>query len=302
MWIGLPELSRRLAPPPISHDALVGLHFGHGLRSGCLPAEDSVVVRTGPWRALRLLTVLVLAFADNKRGLLPNAGLLRGMAIRFSYRWAAGQVLADGNDKAVLLWSPLTPDPNWRARIRTIASVLFAAMVELTWSVLSGAPIALLINGLLRISRLRIITLRDVLVVVVAIRSSDAVARGIRAYQYHQSMIRGLPPATSSRWCIDSLAAVPAGRGHGGRLLETFLARADALTVETVLHCATRHLAFYRRYGFHLICSSPGGGQHVMARPATTPRRSSPDDGLTASVHDRPGSFPPSRHSSAPVT
>jgi GNAT superfamily N-acetyltransferase len=145
--------------------------------------------------------------------------------------------------------------------------------VDLFWSAVYSGPIALLINEAARISRHRINSLPDVAVVVVVIRSADAIARGKRSYQYHRSMIAGLPPTATRRWCIDYLAALPAGRGHGGRLLDTFLTRADTSTVEIVLHCATQNLAFYQRHGFHRICTSPDGDQHIMTRPPRMPGR-----------------------------
>jgi GNAT superfamily N-acetyltransferase len=235
-------------------------------------AEDCDVT-IGPVRAMRLFMVLVLAFADNKRGPVSSAGLMRGMSTQFSYRWAAGQVLADTDDHAVLLWSRLTPELGWRTRARAIVSVILSAIVDLVWSAIYSGPIALLVNGAARIGHHRLNSLPDVAVVVVVIRSADAIDRGKRSYQYHRSVVGGLPPAAIRRWCIDYLAALPAGHGHGGRLLTTFLARADTLTVEVVLHCATRNIAFYQRHGFHLICNSPSGDQHIMTRPPRMPRR-----------------------------
>ena len=51
-------------------------------------------------------------------------------------------------------------------------------------------------------------------------------------------------------WYVHSTASLPRGRGHGSRVLEDLLRRADEARVTVVLHCSRARVAWYRRHGF----------------------------------------------------
>jgi hypothetical protein len=214
-----------------------------------------------------------MAFAPYEpRPLVGAVKLFRGTAIQLSYRWAAGQLMADPKGRAVLLWSAPSGSRASRSFCRQLFGVLTATTV--------GIVMVLVCNGMLLVPLVIALILvgvavTPVVVVGLCIAGASLVMtswRGLLAYQNERRLTARLPRQSALRWRIDCLAAVPARSGHGGRLLDAFLDHADACDAEVVLHCIAGNVAFYRRHGFHVAAGDGPGGQHLMLRRARSTR------------------------------
>jgi hypothetical protein len=214
-----------------------------------------------------------MAFAPYEpRPLVGAVKLFRGTAIQLSYRWAAGQLMADPKGRAVLLWSVPSGPRTSRSLCRRLFGVLTATTV--------GIVMVLVCNGVLLVPLVVALVTVGVAVtpvVVVGLCIAGAILvmtswRGVLAYQNERRLTARLPRQAALRWRIDCLAAVPARSGHGGHLLDAFLDRADAYDAEVVLHCIAGNVGFYRRHGFHVAAGDGPGGQHLMLRRARSTR------------------------------
>jgi|GEM_PF-2586528 GNAT superfamily N-acetyltransferase len=221
----------------------------------------------------RLLCVIVMAFAPYEaRPLVGAVKLFRGTAIQLSYRWATGQLVADPTGRAVLLWSAPSQSGTSRSLCRQLLGVVTATMV--------GVVLVLVCNGVFLLPLVIALIVVGVAVSPVVVAGLCIVGasliitcwRGLLAHRIERELNARLPRPSGVRWRIDCLAAVPARSGHGGRLLDAFLDRADACDAEVVLHCIPRNVAFYRRHGFHVAAGDCPDGQRLMLRRARSPR------------------------------
>jgi GNAT superfamily N-acetyltransferase len=226
-------------------------------------------MRISPARVPRLLGVLVIAFAPYEdRPLLGAAELFRGIAIQLSYRWAAGQIVADQQNRAVLLWSVAFGTP--RPIHRQLLGVLMATSVGIALLIVGNGllliPLGLIFVAIGVGSRVVI----DIGLGIIGARLLVTSWRAFLAYQNESMLTARLPAPATLRWRIDYLAAVPPRSGQGGKLLDGFLDHADENGAEVVLHCQMPTVAFYRRHGFHLVGGRRPDGQSLMLRPART--------------------------------
>ncbi len=227
-------------------------------------------------RLPRLLGVVVMAFAPYEpRPLVGAVQLFRGIAIEIAYRWPTGQILAADDDRAVILWSPASFGGDRRDLWSELLGVVVATAVG------SAIVIAGILLLVLPIAVLLVVVGIDGEVVAVAALCLVAASllvtcwRAYVAFRHEQSLTARLPQSESRRWRVDFLAALPSGRGHGGRLLDEFLAEADRRRAEVVLHCDVRNVTFYRRHGFRTVDGACPGGQHLMLRDVGGPRGAS---------------------------
>jgi ribosomal protein S18 acetylase RimI-like enzyme len=214
-----------------------------------------------------------MAFAPYEaRPLVGAVKLFRGTAIQLSYRWATGQLATDPKGRAVLLWSAPSRSGTSRSLCRQLFGVVTATMV--------GVVLVLVGNGVLLFPLGIALIVMGVAVSPVVIAGLCIVGaslimtcwRGLLAHRIERELTARLPRPAGVRWRIDCLAAVPARSGHGGRLLDAFLDRADACDAEVVLHCIPLNVAFYRRHGFHVAAGDCPDGQRLMLRRARSPR------------------------------
>jgi hypothetical protein len=230
-------------------------------------------MRISPVRLPRLLGVVVLAFAPYEaRPLLGAVGLIPGIGIQVAYRWATDQVMADRNNRAVLLWSIAFRQGERRAISREALGVLAAVTTGIALVVVTNAIVLLPLRIGLVAAGVSENVIIDVIIGIIGARLLVTSWRALRAYRGETALSERLPTPSTTRWRIDFLAAVPAGGGYGSRLLDSFLDRADKRNVEVVLHCETRNVGFYRRHGFHLVATEAPNGQRLMLRPAQAPR------------------------------
>lgn len=227
-----------------------------------------------PTRLPRLLCVVVMAFAPYEaRPLVGAVKLFRGTAIQLSYRWAAGQLVADPKGNAVLLWSAASRSGTSRFLGRQLFGVVAATVV--------GVVMALVCNGVFLVPLIMALVLMGVAVAPIVVAGLGIVGaslimtcwRGFLANRIERGLTARLPVYSGVRWRVDCLAALPARSGHGGRLLDAFLDHADASDAEVVLHCIPRNVAFYRRHGFHVAAGDCPDGQRLMLRTARSSRR-----------------------------
>jgi hypothetical protein len=59
-------------------------------------------------------------------------------------------------------------------------------------------------------------------------------------------------PVAGGTWLLQEIASFPRGRGHGTRVLATFLHLADQAHVPVALVCPRARVNWYRRHGFRL--------------------------------------------------
>lgn len=230
----------------------------------------------------RLLMVLVLAFAPYEaRPMLAAAEMFRGMAIQLSYRWAAGKIIAEPSDRAVLLWS----DCGRRTRRdlpREVLAVSVSVATGLVLFVASNLLLLLSLTAALRSAGVSAGTVSNIRFGVVALRLAVTFCRAVHAYRHDSRLMARLPQHRGVRWRIDLLAASPEGSGHGRQLLHRFLEQADAADAEVVLNCDSRNVTFYRHYGFELAADRDSGSQFVMRRPPIADRRTAARDAQRA--------------------
>lgn len=230
-------------------------------------------MEVSPTRLPRLLMVLVLAFAPYEpRPLLAAVELFRGMAIQLSYRWAAGRVVAEVSDRAVLLWTVCGPKAR-RELPRELLAVLVSVATGIALFVASNAVLLLVVGESLDAAGASPQMISDIRLGIVAFRLAVTLWRAVHAYRHDVRLMAELAPRTGPRWSIDLLAASPEGSGHGRELLRSFLERADAADAEVVLNCDSRNVSFYRHHGFQVAAARGASSQLLMARPALTVRR-----------------------------
>lgn len=235
-------------------------------------------------RIPRLLMVLVFAFAPYEpRPLLAVAELFRGLAIQLTYRWGVGRVMADPCERAVLLWSDCAPTTR-RSAGRELRGGLAAVAVGLVLFVVSNALLITVVAAVMGALGAPPMTVSQVAAGIVALRLSLTLWRACLAYRHCAGLAAQLPDRTGTRWRIDYLAAHPPRSGHGGRLLDEFLSRADRDDAEVVLHCDSRNLAFYGRHGFRVVSDRNAGGQVLLVRAGASTRRSLGSVALRASL------------------
>lgn len=226
-----------------------------------------------PRRLPRLLMVLILAFAPYEaRPMLAAAELFRGMAIQLSYRWAAGRLMAETSDRAVLLWT-VCGRRTRRDALREIWAALVSVATGIALFVASNALLLLVVGEALDAAGVNTATVSGIRFGIVTFRLMVTLARAVQAYRHDRRLMTGVAAQTGPRWLIDLLAASPEGSGHGRELLQTFLERADAADAEVVLNCDSRNVSFYRHHGFRLAADRAHGSQLLLVRPALTLRR-----------------------------
>ena len=227
-------------------------------------------------RLLNALGVLVLAFAPfEPRPLLAAADLFRGMAIQLAYRWPTQQAMADEDTHAVLLWS--APADSTRSRVRRLLGVIAAVVVGVGQFVVSTWLLLFPFTVLMHVLRVNPNKIVDLQLWFVISRLALTAYRALAAYRFDAVIAARFPSPRGRRLRVDYLAAIPQGRGHGGRLLEHFLSYADEVDAEVVLNCDSRNLSLYRRHGFRVV-GAPVRGQHLMARAQRSHgHRDSPD-------------------------
>jgi hypothetical protein len=237
---------------------------------------DISAVHVSPKRLPRLLGVLVMAFVETEaHGLYSALALLRGFAIQLSYRWGLGTVLADANDCAVLIWSPVRRGHAEVGWLRHAAALVAAVATGISLFLLSNLILLLPLGLLLRLLGVSGDTVGTVSVVVVSVRLLLTFVRACRAYRHDARLLACLPQPMTRRWRLDYVAAMPAGAGHGTRVLADFLRFADEHDAEVTLNCDADLVPYYRRHGFRRI-DAPCQGQVLMLRQARSSRRGSP--------------------------
>ena len=230
-------------------------------------------MEVSPSRLPRLLMVLVLAFAPYEpRPMLAAAEMFRGMAIQLSYRWAAGRVLAEPSDRAVLLWSDCGRKTA-RDVPREALSVLVSVVTGIVLFLFSNLLLLVALSAALSSLGVSAGTVSNARFAVVALRLTVTFFRAVHAYRHDSRLMAKLPQPTGVRWRVDLLAASPEGSGHGRELLRRFLERADEADAELLLNCDSRNVTFYRHYGFVLAAERASDTQFLMRRPARTDRR-----------------------------
>ncbi len=224
-------------------------------------------MRIAPRRLPQLLGVLVIAFAQFEAWpLLGAVALFRGLSIQLVYRWVTGQVLADPSNRSVLLWSNVDSSAGCIRLWRKVSGALAATAVGFANLCVSAAILVLPLATLLTALGVEDEVAIGIPWAIVGVGWVITCSRAIRSYRSEVTLMSQLPPPSAPRWQIDHLAAIPARSGHGGRLLAAFLAQADSCRAEVVLHCDSRNVAFYRKYGFHPAGTGIPGGQRVMLR------------------------------------
>ncbi len=223
-------------------------------------------MRISPVRLPRLLGVVVIAFAQfEDRPLLGAVELFRGLAIQLAYRWATGRIVADPDDRAVLLWSePL--DWEGRSLARELIGVFTATVVGIVMLVVTSALLVVPLGVVLLLAGVDRKWVTGIGLSVIVLRWLLTCRRAIGSYRNEQALASCLPMAKSVRWQIDYLAAIPARSGYGGHLLDMFVHRADQCGAEVVLHCDDRNVPFYCRHGFYDASPRHSGDQRVMRR------------------------------------
>jgi hypothetical protein len=240
------------------------------MKSGERAEKTGMRITAG--RVPRLLGVMVIAFAPyEERPLLGAVGLFRGLAIQLSYRWAAGQVLADECNRAVLLWS--VAFGSRRPIYRQLLGVLAGTSVGIALVVISNGLLLLPVGLILVAAGVGLRLVIDIGLGVVGARLLGTSWRAFLAYRNELRLTARLPAPTTLRWRIDYLASVPPRSGYGGCLLDEFLEHADECGAEAVLHCEMRTVAFYRHHGFRVVAGGCRDGQNLMLRRARSIRR-----------------------------
>lgn len=220
-------------------------------------------------RLPRLLGVFVIAFAQFEDWpLLGAVELFRGLSIQLAYRWATGRVIADPGKRAVLLWSA-SHDPEGRRRVGPeLLGAVAATGVGVALLCVSSAILLVPLCLVLRAAGVDDEVAVVVAFVIVGARWLVTCWRAIRTYQDEHALMTSASDPSALTWRLDYLAALPARHGHGGRLLEQFLADADRRGAKVVLHCEQRNDPFYRRHGFRQIDHRGRNDQRVMIRKA----------------------------------
>lgn len=224
-------------------------------------------MRISPSRLPRLLEVLVIAFAQyEERPLLGAVELFRGLSMQLAYRWVTGRVVAGTDERAVLLWSVAYRCEARRSLLREALGLLTATAVGLVLVAVTSAILLLPVSLALVFTGEHAKIIVGVGLAIVILRWLMASWRAVRSYRNELEVTARLPEPEVLRWRIDYLAAQPDRSGHGGRLLDAFLARADDAMAEVVLHSHRRNVGFYRHHGFRESDAAHPGTQRVMLR------------------------------------
>jgi GNAT superfamily N-acetyltransferase len=220
-------------------------------------------------RLPRLLGILVIAFAQFEDWpLLGAVELFRGLSIQLAYRWATGQVIADPGNRAVLLWSA-NHDPEGRRRlVPELLGAVAATGVGVALLCVSSAILLVPVDLVLRAAGVDDEVAVVVAFSIVGARWLATCWRALRTYQDERALMTSASDPVTLTWRLDYLAALPARHGHGGRLLDQFLAETDRCGAEVALHGDQRNVAFYRRHGFHQVDPRGWYDQRVMIRKA----------------------------------
>jgi hypothetical protein len=226
-------------------------------------------MRISAARLPRLLGVVVIAFAPyEERPLLGAVQLFRGIAIQISYRWASGQILADQENRSVLLWS--VAFGTRRPLHRELFGMLTATSVGIGLVVISNSLLLLPLGLILVAAGAGIRVVTDIGLGVIGARLLLTSWRAFLAYRNELMLSARLPTPATLRWRIDYLASMPPRSGYGGHLLDVFLDHGSG--AEVVLHCEMRTVAFYRKHGFHVVGGRSPDGQNLMLRQARSLR------------------------------
>lgn len=229
-----------------------------------------------PGRLPKLLTVLVLAFAPmERRPLLAAVELFRGMAIQLAFRWPQGWLLAESQNRAVLLWSVCrsTAGRLPHARARALIGVGAGVLTGLLLFALSNLILLSVVTVVLHAAGVSAVAISEVRLGIVVVRLTVTAWRATAAARHDHGLDLLLKAPEGARWRLDYLAALPEGRGHGGRILQEFLELADASDAEVALHCDESLVGFYRRHGFRLQAGIGRGEQRLMLRSSLSSRR-----------------------------
>jgi hypothetical protein len=191
--------------------------------------------------------------------------------------------MPDPGIRAVLLWSA-NQDPEDRRRVwPELLGMVTATGVGLVLFCATRAILLVPLGFVLRAAGADDEIVWVVTFTLVGARWLGTCWRGFRTYQDEHALMTSEVTPSALTWRLDYLAALPARYGHGGRLLDQFLADADRRGAEVVLHCEQRNVSFYRRHGFRQI--DPGrNDQKVMIRKA---RHHTASGGLVATHQKR---------------
>ena len=217
-----------------------------------------------------------------------DASLFRGLSIQLAYRWATGQVMADPGNRAVLLWST-THDTEDRRRLwPKFLGLVVATGVGFVLLCVSSAILLVPLGLVLRAARVDLEVVVTVVFTIIGARWLGTCWRAIRTYRDENALMRPESNPLGLTWRLVYLADLPAREGHGGRLLDQFVAQADRRCAKIVLHCDQRNVPFYRRHGVRQIDQGGRNDQRVMIRKA----RSRPPLGGHETAHQRPATSP----------
>lgn len=222
----------------------------------------------------RLVVLMATAFAEREaRPAVVWLRLVRSLSLSVAHRWGAARLLADP-DGACLLWSDLSPR---RRLLPGLRGAALALLVCLAWAALCAVavapPLLLLLARAGVGSSLRLGVALAVLLGPPLLSALGA----LRDARLEARRAALLPDSPGGCWRVDVLAALPAGRGAGGRLLDAFVRQADAAGVRVVLLTDGTLRDFYRRHGFRAQPDDPAlDGLLQMVRTPPVRRRRAP--------------------------
>jgi hypothetical protein len=228
--------------------------------------------------------VLVLATALAVKGDSHSrqvVSLVRGLIIQVAFRTVSRQALVIPG-RAVLLWSVVAgraSQPSLR-RSHGVRYGLATVAATCLGTVVTGLPLALLMplrDGL----QLLGMSTRLATLVVLGCAAASLLLMGHGAFgafrlERHRArrMTTGLAEAV---WRLDLLGAPDSGRGHGGRLLDAFLCRADEAGAHVFLVTQTDNVGFYARHGLQVRSPAEPDGMIIMCRaPGASQARQPP--------------------------
>lgn len=226
-------------------------------------------------RALpRAVFVLASAFARGERGeALELVQLARGFVIQCIVHWCTGTLLVNGSH-AALLYTQLGRQR--RRALPGIAAALAAGtLVGLLLVVLANSLLLLPFAAPLLVLGVSWWTVLQLGLAVALVSACWAGTRAAAAYRLEQRRRRAMTSVDDRpTWRLDAVGAIPPGRGHGGRLLAAFVARADVAGATVYLVCEHRNRDFYRAAGFRAVEAPAAGGfdgKLLMRRAAPRP-------------------------------
>jgi hypothetical protein len=224
--------------------------------------------------------VLVLATALAVNGdVHPRrvAALVRGLSVQLAFRTITRQALVIPG-RAVLLWSVvgIGHDPKVsRGRVALAALVATGLGTAVT-----GFPMVLLLPMEIGIDLLGASEQLATLVVVGAAACSLLLMGhgAVVAFRAERRRARRMTADDQAPvWRLDLLGALDSGQGHGGRLLDAFLDRADHAGAHVFLVTQPVNVGFYARHGLQVLSPAEPDGMIIMrrlagaSRPISTP-------------------------------